>query len=76
MHFTQELTTVDFKTVFDSPVLEALGRGKLLFTLTSKDRKGKSVQGFLAPKLSCDIFDSILSSTQIEGEDSVQVPML
>ena len=64
---------MDFKTVFDSPVLEALGRGKLLLTLTSKDRKGKSVQGFLAPKFSCDFFDSVLSSSQLEGEDTVQV---
>jgi hypothetical protein len=55
--------------------LEALGRGQLLFTLTSKEPNGKSVQGFLAPKFSCDLFDSVLSSAQLDGEDPIQVPI-
>ena len=69
----KELVTIDFKTVFDSPALEALGRGQLLLTLTTKEENGKTVQGFLAPKLSCDLFDSVLSTSQLDGEDPIQV---
>ena len=64
----QALTTVDFTTVIGDAELSALGEGRLSITVHAKNAPYNQISGFVAPRFSCDIFDSILS-THGEGAD-------
>ena len=48
--------------------LSALGEGRLSITVHAKNAPYNQISGFVAPRFSCDIFDSILS-THGEGAD-------
>ena len=65
----QALTTVDFTTVIGDAELSALGEGRLSITVHAKNAPYNQISGFVAPRFSCDIFDSILS-THGEGADA------
>lgn len=68
----QELTSIDFKTVFDSPELSALGRGQLSLTVAAKNYPQSVIWGPLAPRFSCDLFDCILSPLSAATEPEVE----
>jgi len=58
------LTSIDFKTVFDPPELKALGEGRLSISIRLKSRpENTRINGMLAPKFSCDLFDCVLCCT-------------
>ena len=69
----QALTTVDFTTVIGDAELSALGEGRLSITVHAKNAPYNQISGFVAPRFSCDIFDSILSThgegTEAAGDD-------
>ena len=65
----QALTTVDFTTVIGDAELSALGEGRLSITVHAKNAPYNQISGFVAPRFSCDIFDSILS-THGDGADA------
>ena len=61
------LTTVDFKTVFDREEMTALGNGALRMRVASVASPERAVVGFLAPRFSCDLFDTVLAAE--DGDD-------
>ncbi len=50
----------------DPDQLSALGSGKLKMTVASKAAPILAVSGFLVPKFSCDLFDCVMSASQVE----------
>jgi hypothetical protein len=66
------MTTIDFTTVFDSPELAALGKGRLSLTIVAKNAPHNVISGLLVPKFSCDLFDSVLSPLPMQDEDLEQ----
>ena len=47
---------------FDAPLFKALGEGRLSISIRLKSQPIESkIQGLLAPKFSCDLFDCILT---------------
>ena len=61
---------IDFKTVFDTPELESLGRGELTITIRVKKLpEHTALTGNLVPKISCDLFDCVLSPVVPHPDD-------
>ncbi len=75
------MTSVDFKTVFDGPEMAALGEGRLSVTIAAANAAHENViSGLLAPRFSCDLFDSILTpideaDDQDQDEDEADEPV-
>eukprot|EP00095_Tigriopus_kingsejongensis_P008579 maker-scaffold167_size293163-snap-gene-1.25 protein:Tk08579 transcript:maker-scaffold167_size293163-snap-gene-1.25-mRNA-1 annotation:"short gasrtulation" len=65
-----DVTSVDFKTIFDEIEMEALGRGLLRMSVASIAFPELSVSGSLGPRFSCDLIDGVLSP--IEEEDDLK----
>ena len=63
------LTTVDFKTVFDREEMTALGNGALRMRVASVASPERAVVGFLAPRFSCDLFDTVLAAEDEDNDD-------
>ena len=63
------LTTVDFKTVFDREEMAALGNGALRMRVASVASPERAVVGFLAPRFSCDLFDTVLAAEDEDGDN-------
>merc|ERR1719429_527558 len=61
------LASIEIRTVFDQPELEALGRGELELELSLTRAPSKRLTAILVPRLSCDIFDCVL-----RPENSIQ----
>ena len=62
----REITQVDFKTVFDAPELDALGRGELKMSVVTDHGE---VIGNLSPRFACEILDAVLAP-----EDELEIP--
>ena len=65
----QALTAVDFTTVIGDAELSALGEGRLSITVQANNAPYNQISGFVAPRFSCDIFDSILSTHSEASND-------
>jgi len=63
----QGLASLEIRTVFDQPELEALGRGELELELSLSRAPAHRLTAILVPRLSCDIFDCVL-----QPENSLQ----
>jgi len=70
----KDLSSIELKTVFDSPELEALGQGYLKVTVKSNTNPLGELEAFLVPRISCDIFDCILRPTGPETGASPPSP--
>ena len=55
-----DLSSVEVRTVFDSPELGALGRGELRLTVFPAAVPARQLAGTLVSRISCDIFDCVL----------------
>ena len=69
----QALTAVDFTTVIGDAELSALGEGRLSITVQANNAPYNQISGFVAPRFSCDIFDSILSTNSDQEDDEEEV---
>ena len=65
----QSLTSVDFTTVIDESELAALGKGRLSISVHAKNAPHNLIKGFVVPRFSCDLFDTILSHLDEEDYD-------
>ena len=63
------LTSVNFKTVFDREEMAALGNGGLSMRVSSSSSPERAVVGYLAPRYSCDLFDSVLAGDDDDESD-------
>ena len=63
------MTAVDFTTVIGDAELSALGEGRLSITVQANNAPYNQISGFVAPRFSCDIFDSILSTHSEASND-------
>ena len=63
------LTSVNFKTVFDREEMAALGNGALRMRVSSVNSPERAVVGFLAPRFSCDLFDTVLAEDDDDDDD-------
>ena len=63
------MTAVDFTTVIGDAELSALGEGRLSITVHANNAPYNQISGFVAPRFSCDIFDSILSTYSDQEDD-------
>ncbi len=63
------LTTVDFTTVIEEAEMAALGQGRLSISVEAENAPPHyKVSGHITPRFSCDIFDSILSTSDSEQD--------
>ena len=64
----QELNSIEVRTVFDGAELEALGKGKMMLTLSAADNPSMKLTAKLVSRISCDIFDCVLQPTDSRGQ--------
>ncbi|TRY80007.1 hypothetical protein TCAL_08936 [Tigriopus californicus] len=64
----KDATTSDLKTGFDVLEMDALGRGNLKMTVSSRNFPHYGVEGYLGSRFSCDLVDSILSPVDEDSE--------
>merc|ERR1719244_2034475 len=62
-----DLSSIEIRTVFDSPELAALGQGDLTLTVAPTLNPSRELSANLVPRLSCDIFDCVLQPSHSSG---------
>eukprot|EP00092_Neocalanus_flemingeri_P058871 GFUD01070264.1.p1 GENE.GFUD01070264.1~~GFUD01070264.1.p1 ORF type:complete len:935 (-),score=111.94 GFUD01070264.1:1839-4643(-) len=71
-----DLSTIEIRTVFDSPELGALGRGELTLWLAPTLNPSRILTAKLVPRLSCDIFDCVLQPAETPSGDANGIAFL
>ena len=72
----QDLSSIEIRTVFDSPELGALGQGDLTLSIAPTLNPSRELSAKLVPRLSCDIFDCILQPAETPSVDANGIAFL
>jgi len=71
-----DLSSIEIRTVFDSPELEALGQGELTLSVAPTLNPSRELSAKLVPRLSCDIFDCVLQPAETPSVDANGIAFL